>query len=466
MRVNRRAYLAAAAGVGSMIAGCSGGNGSDPQATSTPGGGTKVTSSGDQGKAEVTVITDDSDPEWREFYTRAANDFTQETGIPVTVEFTGLGAGLAERLTTLIQSGNPPSMFSSYGTQEGGALYLQDLLEPLDDVQADLEESLGAVPESWKFAPGGTNYAALHHVVTFMNWWRTDMYDIPSNYDDFLTQAAEVDSQETRAALVAANERGLSTEQLVCLAGANGAEVATMSESSSEFRMPATKDAWVETMEFMGELHQYSDSNTNIGYGEAAGQFGNGGAGWVMYAGSRAGMVAAQSNPELAADMSPSRFIASDGPGSYGVVPMAGGWYVLSSDLIGEDAVANTKEFINYLLGDRERYLERSLKDPLQALPCYTDFRKSDMYTQAEPFQQNESFARWLEMLEQDLIPDSDIDAAGLPAPFWGPMISTWAWSRMVNDHIIGGKDASQAFDDHLGPLEETYNEIEQKIYG
>lgn len=472
MRINRRKYLATTAGLATGLAGCMGGGsdggGGGAQTTQTGDGTTRVTTNGgDPGKDEVVFLTDDSSPEWRKFYTKTATAFTQKTGIPVTFEFTGLGVGLAKRLTTLIQAGSPPTMFMSFPSQEGGTLYSQGMIEPVDGLMQKIQNQYGQLKESWKFKPGGKNHMAITNFLLYHDWYRTDLYpEKPANWGELLQMAKEADSDETRSAIVAAKSTGLSGSQYVNQAHAAGANAVVNEGGSGKFVMGDYKDTYVETLEFFDDLHQYSSTNADLSYGGASSTFGQGGAGYVVYPGSRPALIAATSNPDLVENITDHGFIAKEGEPRMSSVPLAEGVFVLSSDIAGEGSVEGAKKYLEFLfLDDMSRYVEWMNIDALHNLPPYPKVLESDTYRNSKPFQELPGLKRWFKNQVNNILPDAKRGAAiGQAAPYWGPMVGSQGFAQMMNDHLVQDKPAEKAFDDNLPTIKKAFDDVKSQV--
>lgn len=461
MAWSRRAYLAASASAAVGLAGCSQTPGNGNGNASGNGGGNP------SGDGEVVFLTDDSSPSWREFYTKTANKFTQETGIPVTFEYTGLGAGLEERLVTLVQSGSPPTMFMSFPTQEGGQLYAQGMLEPVDDVMADIESEYGKLSESWKFKPGGKNHEVITNFLLWHDWYRTDVYgSIPGTWDELLNAASNVDTEKTRAAIVAAKTTGLSGSQLLSNGAAMGADVVKSDGGDGKFMMEEHRDKWVKTLQFHKDLHAYSNTNADVSYGGASSSFGNGAAAYMSYPGSRPALIATQENPNLVENISDASMLSPDGNPRMSSIPLLEGIFILNSETAGAKAVENAKKFLRYIfLDDMSRYVDWMNNDPLHNLPPYPKVLESDTYQKSKPFQETPELKKWLDNQMANLLPNAKAgNVIGQANPWYGPISASHGPAEMMNDILIGGKSPAKAFDDNVGTCKEAFEETKQQL--
>lgn len=440
---NRRAFLkAAGAGTAAAIAGCM-----------------------DSGEEEaVHYLTYNSGEEFQEFFDNVAEDFTEETGIEAEVEYVG-GFSVIDRLSTLLQSDDPPSAFAAPSSGAGGLMWSQGNTEPVTDIVDEFESTYGTVADYHKFPPVGSELHNVPHyqIVGGMEWYRSDIYQdgFGDTWDNYLSKFEEHDSDDMRAAFVPAAPAGMSGRYLNNFGAANGLGMATF-EDDPAYLVDDYREGWIETLEFIGEVHNYSNSNAEASFVETPQAIVNGSAAWLSHFG-RAGLIAARQDVEFKDQLAIGTPPSQDGePEITGFLESAAGG-ILSSDIIGETRVENSKEFLRFLYGlhddNPQRYIDFVNADAFIYLPVVDDLLDDELYTTSEPYETFPILQDYLDILNEEIMPNA---AAGndimMAQPFWGVMDTSQGLAQMVNDHLIVDKSAEQAFDDNEPDLREAFD--------
>jgi hypothetical protein len=480
---SRRDYLrktGATAPVIAGLAGCtgddsSGGGGDggtgDGGGGSSGGSGTSAGSTDGSGNADTLIwMTGASAPRWREFWTKTITEFTKETGIPVQMEYTGHGVSSYERMTTLIQSGSPPSIMHGNHLGANGILYSEGFLNPIDDVVGEMEGKYGSAPEALKMKPFGTNHMLATETLIYCEWYRNDKYDFKDfSQKEILNQAPKVDSEQMRATQVAAAPTGVSGANMLTGGCVSGADVITFdSNNEATFVMDqdSNRDIFVDQLKFMKNLHQYSDNGSDCSWGCASGGYANGSFAHVWYAGGRAGMAATDENPEHARKSSPRPITAMNGEHRTPVLPQQYGHGVFNADVIGEDQVQNAKDLLRFVFMDRERYLEYLSLTPLHKWPPFGDMAQSSEYKNLSAFQENpETMGKWLEIWNNQFMNNIKMGGeVGRAFPYYGPTRQTNIPAEIVHEVIVNDADPATEFDNRMPDLKSEFQEIKKKI--
>jgi hypothetical protein len=264
-----------------------------------------------------------------------------------------------------------------------------------------------------------------------------------------------------RAAFVPAASAGMSGRYLNNFGAANGLGMATF-EDDPAYLVDDYREGWIETLEFIGEVHNYSNSNAEASFVETPQAIVNGSAAWLSHFG-RAGLIAARQDVEFKDQLAIGTPPSQDGePEITGFLESAAGG-ILSSDIIGETRVENSKEFLRFLYGlhddNPQRYIDFVNADAFIYLPVVDDLLDDELYTTSEPYETFPILQDYLDILNEEIMPNA---AAGndimMAQPFWGVMDTSQGLAQMVNDHLIVDKSAEQAFDDNEPDLREAFD--------
>lgn len=450
---SRRKYLATAGGT-SLFAGISGclGEGNDE----TPD--------------TLVWMTGESSGEWQAFWNQVASDYQEETGTAVQMEYTGSGADEYERMTTLIQAGNPPAIVHGNHLGAVGILYSEGFLNPIDDVVAEMEEEYGPSSEALKMNPFGTNHMVATECLIYCEWYRNDLYDFEDHtHEEVLSQAPEVDSEEMRATQVAAAPTGVSGANLLTGGCVSGADVVVFDENEeATFVMDEeeNREIFIEQLEYMKELHQYGDNGSDCSWGCTSDGYARGSFAHVWYAGGRAGMGATEQNPEHARLSSPKPITSATADSRTPVLPQQYGHGVFSEDVIGEEMVEQAKDLIRFVFLDRDRYLEYLSLTPLHFWPTFGDIAESEDYKNLSPYTENpDTMLQWLETWNSDFMDDIRMGAdVGRAFPYYGPTRQTNIPAEIVHEVIIGDADPAEEFDRRMPEMREEFERIKEQI--
>jgi ABC-type glycerol-3-phosphate transport system substrate-binding protein len=293
----RRALKALAATAGVSLAGCSGqgddGDGGD-------GGSGGMTESGDGGSGETTesgdggggTVGDSGDSEWpdlsgqsvhllidensapfRDLFNRMAADFTQATGAQVNNEYAGVGSNIEERAAQLIQAGDPPEILFSSGGQSTNFANA-GILASTTEVIEYWEERWGSLPEQFRVQVDGEDVHLPTSSKGYTYWHRTDIDGfsdgIPGTWDEYREAVATADGQQQLSGTYIPKGQGSCPELFTWGVGwANGASLCERSNGEVQIAMDSgqNRTRWIEALEYLGELSQYSPAATDSGCG-------------------------------------------------------------------------------------------------------------------------------------------------------------------------------------------------------
>lgn len=292
--VTRRRFIAtsAAGTVTTALAGCSGNGGGDGGDGS--GGTTGDTGSTATGEP-VTYISANNSPRFKKMLREFADQFEEEKGIPVNVEFTEIGTGYRKRVTQLIQGGNPPDIINTTQFRIGDYA-TQGVLRPVDDVVDQVEEEEESIPDKFKF-----NYKGNARMVPAVgsvtnNWYREDIYN---DMDLPLPTTWEKEREAAKAITEADNDLdGLGYATAATVYGSyhawvrlwgGGANVGARDGDTYKVILDQGKnrERVKDVLDHSREMLKYSPTATNWDWGEIYGSYVGGDTATAMYSGGR-----------------------------------------------------------------------------------------------------------------------------------------------------------------------------------
>ena len=314
--VSRRRFIAtsAAGTVAAALAGCSGDSGggggdSGDSGDSGDGGGATTGNTGSTATGEpVTYVSGNNSPRFKEILRGFAEDFEEERGIPVDIEFTEIGVGYRQRVVELIQGGNPPDIINATQFRIGDYA-VQDVLRPVDDVVERVEEEEEEIPDKFKF-----NYQGNARMVPAVgsvtnNWYRQDIYD---EMDLPLPDTWEKEEEAARAITEADNDLdGLGFATAATVYGSyhawtrlfsGGAQVASRDGDTIRVILDQgdNRERVKEVLDHSRTMLQYSPTGTNWDWGEIYGSYVGGDTATAMYSGGRPKTVSISEGREWA----------------------------------------------------------------------------------------------------------------------------------------------------------------------
>ncbi len=371
----RRKIISLLAGSVSVgVAGCIGDDG-DAEAEATP--------SGDLDGQSVTYITDESDNRAQEWYNDWSADFTAETGAQVNIEYTGQGLQSDERIIQLLQAGNPPEIYLA-DTAIAAGLADAGVLEPLDDLVEDLIDRYGE-PSSGFIQLDGTYYGAPKQVQPGSVFYRSDVSDIEPNTLETMREYVldvnenidQFDDLDNAAHIPAGTgeHNNEHTLQWAWVHGAYGVGYVD-GELRSTIAEGENRERWIETLNFLNEMHQYSSDNTDATWNtqHAALSSGSGAIAWST--GSRAIDFSIDADADFAADVElPETGMVM---GENSISRDGGNTFVVFSDSDVEAA----KSFLEYYY-EHERFIDSFFNIEPEAttvLPPFEDLRSDSEY--------------------------------------------------------------------------------------
>lgn len=277
----------AAGAVVSGLSGCSGDSGSDGGGDTSgddgsddggsDGGGDTV-GSADSGEwadlsgESMLLLSQESGSVGQEITNNVVSNFEEATGADVDVEFLDFD-GADNRIVELLQAGDPPEVLAGT-SQDEVAEFGSDVVAEVNSVIDFYEETYGEVPESQRQILDGDDYIVPQWVNSNQAWYRGDIVgdDVPAwdswSWDDWLTVARETDGEQGLSGVLDPAGESICTElDLLSWAYTNDARSVERRDGEivSVIADGDNRDRWIETIEFVQELHQYSPEAADAG---------------------------------------------------------------------------------------------------------------------------------------------------------------------------------------------------------
>lgn len=328
MELNRRRYVKIAGAGVVGLSGCMGGNqDGDEQNGGDQNGGTatptsKTPGSGDLSGTEIHMISAESSEKGQEVISRLTSDFEEETNAKVTVEYQGFDT-LFQRLTQLIQAGNPPEI-SFLGIPDTGVLGHEPLAQ-VDSVLDTFNDLYGDVPSIQRYQVDGHDYYLPFFGGANMNWYREDIVSspVPNTWENNLEMVKEADQTEgIHGAFIAAGQT--ICPEILSIGWGYTNEARTVQRENgrivSAIGRGDNKQKWIETLEYMNELHEYSPQAADAGCSEMINAMATGSYAVTPYYGARPKVQTISQERDFAKDTRASLFPKKETQVTYGSV--------------------------------------------------------------------------------------------------------------------------------------------------
>lgn len=341
---------------------------------------------------EVLVLTEETSEPAQNIFNQVASDFEDETGGDVTVEFHGFD-DMPQRISQLIQAENYPEVFH-IGQSDGPEFVSNELLASLDDVIEEFVNVYGDLPEQQRVIVDDNDYLAPLFVDTHMNWYREDIVSepVPATWDTHLEAAASAHGvQDLAGTYNGAGTSVCTSIEMLAWGYSNGARTVEWQDDEvvSIINEGQNRDRWIEVVEYLQELHEYSAPAADGGCTEMINAIPDRVAAVSPYYGARPKGQAIARERDFAGDIRAAHFPSNRQQGIYG---QAEGWSTFS----GSNVTAG-RAFILFSL--QPEYYMPILQDvaPLHHLP---------------PGQavEHEEYQRWLDEDIPDAWSDRDLE--------------------------------------------------------
>ncbi len=431
-------------GAGS-VAGLSGMSGiASAQQTTTQGGDWP-----DLSGTEVHFLTDESSEAFTNFFQRVKSDFERDTGATVNLDLVNLGEQ-GERLAQLLQAGNPPDVMQAVQTRVV-QLQNQGVAGPVNSAMSDMLDRYGEPVGGTRVQVDGDDYGVPCWINPSGQWYRDDIYtEEPTDWDTMLSQAEQVDDPNgTRATSIPlapalCNDSFFlaylyTNEGRVCARDDNGQVQCIMDQGSN-------RDRWIETLEFLGELYQYSPTNANAGCSQQVQAIPNETSAEAGYVGARPKVQSVQQDKPFAdavrASFVPENRTSRSHANSIAYMTFQGA------------NVEAGNAFISYMFQERY-FIDLLLLTPIHNNPSYPSIRENQEYQQGlnnlsdawtdQDIQTSLAFADEILPFSQETSP---------PNPYAGTIYSSKLLVDILNDATINERDPAAIVDDYASQIQ------------
>jgi ABC-type glycerol-3-phosphate transport system substrate-binding protein len=479
-RRSRRTYLKTIAVTSTIgLAGCAGqgdgsggdgggggndtGNGSDGSSggndtgNGSDGGGGTTNSSGDwsdlSGKKVHVVIDETADP-IKNFWDGAANDFKNATNADIRVEYVGRQTSGVQRVTQLIQSGTPPEIFAMSQTN-ATSFQSQDILAPVSDVMADIQDRLGTAYKQVKW--DGEHWT----VPTFLNvvawYWRGDLaeevdMDRRPNWTwekatEYAQKVNELDGVDGTYVPAGSGDHAvyhlrswLRTAECSITKWDGDKMVVNFQEGQNREKM-------IQTLKFLKGQHQYSPVASDSGFTSWARTIPNQVSGSGNYIGYRPKMYAIQDDRDFAADVHAAQMPKKNSRMTDGNIDGLGTFKGSNVDA--------AKTFMRFIT-QKEQLLPLYELNPVHDVPAFPGIRESDEYQSfldglPEAYTPKDTVA-YQERVATNFV--SSIGGTEPPNPYAGIITGADPLPNLVSDVILNDANPDSVIDQYAQELQ------------
>jgi ABC-type glycerol-3-phosphate transport system substrate-binding protein len=444
------------------LAGCSSNDGNGSGGGGDGGGGTDGGNGGggggqsgewkDLSEKEVHVVSEEASQEFQNFWKDVSEAFNQATGATVRMDYSSEAS--LERVAELLQAGSPPEVVHA---SAAAALNLLDqgVLAPVNEAVEYIEEHYGKVPSDVSVTQDGDEYIALDQLNAGGVWYRGDIFDeAPTTWAKLLEQAEKHDSEGgVRGGFVPAGKSLCTETFLLSFAYSNGTQVMRRQNGGVRIAMHRgeDRDKWIETLEFLRELHSYSPQNSDAGCGALTQALTVESSAMSYYPGARPKLSVIDNEKSFAADVHPAGIPEKETQTTYG---FPSGYVTFE----GGNSTAGA-EFIKFLM--QEEYLTRILLlSPIHNAPVVEGVAETDSYKQGI----EDLPSAWSDQdIEIALDQARDFQSLALetdpPNPFNNAILGSQILSDVIYDATVGGKDIPTVVDKYGEELQRVIDD-------
>jgi maltose-binding protein MalE len=451
------------------IAGCTesgggGGGGTETETTTAGGGGMTTTSTTGGGEgdwpdlsgSEVHFLVDETSDAFRSFFDTVGSDFTEATGADVRMEYKATGGSLEERLSQLLQAGDPPEVILS-SVSQSALLAVEGAAAPVNEAYQAVADRYGDARERMQFQ--GDDYMMPFGSNIGMYWYRTDMYEeAPSTWESLLSGAEQVsENYDTNGAAVLGATSFCTELMLMGYAYSAGATVAENDEGTINVTMAdgSNRDNWVEVLSFLQDLKEHSAGLEDVGC-EGSTVLADETSAHAWWVGSRPKNQCVVQEKDFADQVAA---VMQPGPGTEGALTCGLTDGLITFKQANVEAAQAYMEFFA-----QPQYLTRLASiTPIHIIPPFPGIWENDQFQAA------------LEDLP-DVWTDQDIEMMRMgsenyqtlatetspPNPYAGAIYGSNILSDIVYDATIQGRDPEAVIDEYAPQIQQAVDDAQQ----
>ena len=466
MTESRRQFLKkagiATAGV-TTVAGCTGnggggggdGGGDGGGGDGGDGGDTQGASAGSSGGSggSVHFLSAENSEPFKQYYQKWADRFEQEHDHTVDLEFVGVGTSQSQRISKLIQSGDPPELTTT-APEKGGGLALQGVLADLSNEADWMQQEWGYdFNDDFLFQLQGSQYVVPIWVNMTMDWYRVSTWEenygaTPNemSWDEFSQALADTHNIDERAGhVIPAGESLMSTEFYIDYMFGNGGSIFTRDGDDIQLVMDQgeNRQKTKDVLEFFDETSQYSIDGSGYAYSQQIESYWSEQVNEVKYFGARPLQQAVANNEAVAED---TGLMHPPYKEEQTHQAFSEGWVMFQ----GADNKEGAREFIKFM-SRKEPLIELLHIAPLHNLPPFP------AAVDDEEFLDNEFINTWVKPNDNIAIEDvvNMVDSAktlvGETEPnnaLASPVFSSGAFGNMIFNYLHGDMGIDEAIDE------------------
>jgi len=393
----------------------------------------------------------------QQFFDNVAKDFESATGATVDMEFGQQGTSVEQRLAQLLQADDPPELFTTSVSQGTQLVYQRDILRPVNSVLEDIVSEYSEPITGARLTRGEDDYLIPWTASGDALWYRADIFDkAPETWEEMLAQAEKHDNTNgTRAYFQPAKAGFCTLIVLLSWAYTNEARVAQRIDGEVQIVMGEEpyRDRWIETLEFMKQLHQYAPLAADAGCGQQVQAIASGAAASTPYP-ARVKINAIDTKPDMAENLHPTLIPKKRSHTTNGVVEG------LVSFKDSNGGVADT--YIDFLF-QNEHLMNFYSTTPVHLGPPYNAIQESDPYQEMLdnlPSQWSKEDAEIsFEQNEKMLSLATETDP---PNPYAGAISGSGHLSQMAFDVLVNDNDPEQMVDETIPKVKNTLQEVKE----
>lgn len=425
--------------------------------TATPGGDWP-----DLSGTEVQVIIDETSDAVRNYYNGVSQGFSEATGATMNFEFVGRNVSGVQRVTQLLQAGEPPEIFAM-NQNNATAFELQGVIEPVTDVMAEIEERLGESNKHVEFEGEQWLVPSFFNINTW--FWRGDVAEEigmerrPSwTWESALQYAEQVSAMDNDLSgiyIPAGSGPHVVSMFRAWLNTIDGSLVEWDGDRIVvNFDSGENRTKMVELLTFLGNAHEYSPVASDSGYSSWARSIPNGVSASVNYIGYRPKMYAIQDEREFAADVHAAQMPENETRTTDGNVD---GFGVFSGANV--DAA---KTFLRYLT-QTENIVDLYKINPVHDIPPYPEVRQSEAYTSfldqlPEAYTPQDTQAYQQEVAQNF---ETSIEQTDPANPYAGTIAGADAIPNMLQAVLLDDEDPDAVIDQYAQQLQQTLDQAQ-----
>lgn len=384
-----------------------------------------------------------------------ASSFEEETGTPVEIEFTEIGGDYGQRVSQLIQGGNPPDIINAEQFRIG-AYATQGILRPVGDVISAVEEQEEEVLDKFGFVYEGSDRLVPAVASVSNNWYRQGVYDElglepPTTWEAERTAAKEITEADN-------DLYGLGYTTAATVYGSyhawvrlwsNNANVASRSGDTVEVALDSgsNRDRVREVLERSQELIEYSPTATNWDWGEIYESYTGGTTATAMYSGGRPKTQSIGQDKSWAAD---TKRVDAPYNSSNRDAPLGNSAATGYALVQGSSNPEGAKEFVQYMVtGERLVEYARALR--FHNIPIFESwYDEGSIYRDGWDYLNDNFDEETIQGEREALFGDttapftSETDPAN---PYASPAFTSFQLGQMFYNATEGGMDIADAID-------------------